>query len=113
MNSSFISVSSPNPAHREDKLFFDAHPERAFRARPYMSGDAPFLESVSLFAAQNDLLSGEISLVIIKRIQGGRARRLFAVSQWPPLDTDEEIRNFLQFLNVNPDTFVGRQRDEQ
>lgn len=100
MNVHFPSTALPH-AWRGDALFFDAHPTRRFRARPFREGD--FLSGVgprlAVFAEQVGALT-EVNLVIIKRVCGGRQRMLFAAPDHLRLRTDRAIIAFLRSRGI-------------
>ena len=104
-----FTVASPHPMHITDKAFFSAHPKRRFLARSYVAGDAPILPPIVLFAEDGTGKWGEINLVIVKRIVGGRIRTLFAVPSWPLLQSDRAIREFLWSRNIDPATLKQTQ----
>lgn len=101
---SHITVASPLAAHRADRQFFKTHPDRWFLARPYAEGDMPFPPSIVVFANDGTGMLAEVSLVVTKRIKGGRIRHAFSVSDRPALKTDSQIREFLWSRGINPAT---------
>lgn len=96
-------AACPRPADR-DKVFFATHPLRSFRARRFVDGEGPLPPRVPLFADDGTGALGEVNLVIVKRIDGGRLRSLFAVSRWPSLKSDRAIIKFLRSRNIDPAT---------
>lgn len=97
-------MSQRSIAHATDKAFFDKHPHRRFLARHYAEGDGPVTSPITLFADDGSGTLREINLVIIKRIDGGRMRLLFAASPWPHLHDDLSIMTFLLSRRIDPVT---------
>ena len=104
MTRRIFTFSSAVPAHVSDHRFFQAMPGRQFLARDYVDGDLPAPPLVAGFGPDELDSITEVSLTVVKRIKGGRIRRVFATSKSVALKTDAQIREFLWSRGVDPFT---------
>jgi hypothetical protein len=105
-----ITLDSPHPAIVDDRAFFAANPLRCYRARPFVPGEANLPPKILLFAADEFDQLGEINLVILKRIKGGRLRLHFHKTGISRLVNDCEIIAFLNSRGISECTFTRRKR---
>ena len=93
------------PTHRfimGDRAFFAANPHRLYRARAFLPEEIGLPVNVVVFACDERGETGELNLVILKRIKGGRIRYHFATSDDAPLNRDKNIMAFLRSRGVAP-----------
>ena len=94
-----ITKGATHPAIAGDRAFFSAHPRRRFRAREFCPTELGFPENFVMFAPSE---RGEINLVILQRIEGGRFRWHFAKPPRLTLNTDAKIEAFLRSRGISP-----------
>lgn len=91
-----ISYASQHPAIADDRQFFAKNAHRQYRARGFDPTEIGLPPNVIPFAKNENGLTAEINLVILKRIKGGRARYHFATCEVVPLNSDASIKAFLR-----------------
>lgn len=97
-----VTYASTHPAIADDRAFFAANPHRHYRARGFLPDEIGLPASVVVFGSDERGETGEINLVILKRIKGGRIRYHFAAFADPPLNSDRQIKAFLRSRGVTP-----------
>lgn len=97
-----VTYASTHPAIADDRTFFAANPHRRYRARGFLPDEIGLPVNVVVFASDERGETGEINLVILKRIKGGRIRYHFAAFADAPLNTDPQIKAFLRSRGIAP-----------
>lgn len=95
-----VTYASMHPAIMDDRAFFVANPHRRYRARGFLPDEIGLPVNVMVFASDERGKTGEINLVILKRIKGGRIRYNFSAYADAPLNTDKKIKAFLRSRGV-------------
>ncbi len=95
-----VTYASTHPVIIGDRAFFAANPHRRYRVRGFLPGEIGLPFNVVVFASDERGQTGELNLVILKRIKGGRIRYHFAAFADAPLDTDRHIKAFLRSRGV-------------
>ena len=95
-----ITYASTQPVIMDDRAFFAANPHRRYRARGFLPGEIGLPVNVVVFASDERGETGELNLVILKRITGGRIRYHFAAFADAPLNTDRHIKAFLRSRGI-------------
>lgn len=95
-----------HPAVTGDRGFFQKNRMRKYRARPFSEGES----IVPLFTADELGALGEVNLIIIKRVERGRARRLFSTQSTTRFLSDRAIVAFLRSRGIKPTMFCNEVR---
>lgn len=98
----FVTYASMHPAIADDRAFFAANPHRRYRARAFRSDEIGLPVNIAVFASDERSETGEINLVILQRIRGGRIRYHFAAFAAASLKTDMQIKAFLRSRGIVP-----------
>jgi hypothetical protein len=96
-----------------DKAFFQFHRSKGYLARPYEPNDGPMPAGIVMFGIDETGATSPINMVIVKRIVGGRIRRLFAVASGVFPGSDSEIIVFLVVRGIDPLTMMPWSDNEE
>ncbi len=90
-----------HPIITDDRLFFRRNPARRYRAREFGESES----IVPMFTTDELGALREVNLVIVKRITGGRVRRVFCTRLAKRLCSDRAIMAFLRSRGIKPSMF--------